>query len=120
VDDHDAGPDNTDGRNEATLHANTAYRAMVPHHPLASTDSTRGLWHSFTTSRTKFIISDSRSHLFLTREDTNRTTVFGLEQLEWIKNQIMDASDDPNIHGVVFVLSFVWKSEREFTRDGSM
>jgi len=32
----------------------------------------------------------------------------------------MDASDDPNTHGVVFVLSFVWKSEREFSREGAM
>ena len=79
VDDHDSGPNNADGRWNSTAEANLAYRAMVPHHELQATNSTLGLWHSFTTSRTKFIIADARSYLNTIREDTNRTTVFGQE-----------------------------------------
>jgi hypothetical protein len=32
----------------------------------------------------------------------------------------MDVADDSDIHGVVFVLSFVWKSEREFAKSGAL
>ena len=44
--------------------------------------------------------------------DFNRTVVFGNEQMDWLKNEITQAAaSDMN---VVLLLSFSWKSEREF------
>ena len=86
-DDHDVGADNSNGLNKSTPQANIAYRSVFPHYPLQSSDKERGIWQSFKAESTLFIITDSRSFLFTTRED-GQETVFGTEQLEWIQSQL--------------------------------
>ena len=63
---------------------------------------------------------DARSFLFTKREDNGQETVFGQEQLEWIESTLRQAADDPTVKGVVIVLSFEWKADREFAPERTL
>lgn len=98
LDDHDIGMNNADGNHLSTKQATAGFADVVPG-PLKG---------AFTIAGARFIQIDSRTQL----NTDEKTTVFGRENLEWIKQEISQARQLNQ--NVILLLSFSWKSEREF------
>lgn len=59
-DDHDYGPNDADGTSPGRPAALAAYRAAVPHAPLAEQPDA-GIYHAFDIGRVRVVVSDTRS-----------------------------------------------------------
>ena len=113
-DDHDFGDNNAIGTSASNANQNLAFRATVPHYPLA--DSTYGVGHSYQIGRVLVIATDLRSF----RDANNATddsskTMMGdssnnFDQKAWFKDQL-DTARDSNCSAVVWLNSQVWPSD---------
>jgi len=104
-DDHDFGPNNSDGNSPSRAAAQAAYREMVPHYPL--TDEGGAVYHAFTIGRVRFIVSDTRSQ----RDPPGvpegpQRTMLGAKQKAWLKRQLLAARDTAAL--IVWVNSVPW------------
>lgn len=115
-DDHDFGPNNSDGSMACGPGAAAAYRMVVPHPPLpadalpAAADGgkrQRGIYHAFSVGRARFIVSDLRSQRVPRFEDDSPSkTCLGFDQRSWLLQELETAAAT---HDVVFwVSSMPW------------
>lgn len=103
-DDHDFGPNNSDGTSPSREASRAAYREMVPHYPLADDAA---IYHAFTIGRVRFIVSDTRSE----RDPPSvpegpERTMLGAKQKAWLKRELLAARDDFAL--IVWVNSVPW------------
>jgi hypothetical protein len=107
-DDHDFGPDNSYGGSASRPAAIAAYRARVPHPPLALTGAADPIYHAWDDSvgglPVRFVWTDQRSMASAkSLTDTSAKSVLGTAQKAWWKDQIATA---PGL--VVWLCSRVW------------
>jgi alkaline phosphatase D len=99
-DDHDYGPNNSDGTSRSKPAAQAVYRQMVPHYPLPDEEA---IYHSFAVGRAYFIVLDTRSERFAT---SRKHTMLGDKQMRWLKQQLQQAG--PRYKLLVLVSSSPW------------
>ena len=87
-DDHDYGPNDSDGSSPSRDAARSAYRTAVPHYELVSAGP---IHQAFTIGRVRFILTDSRSA-------RSADTMLGEEQVGWLIDELVRAS---RTHGLV-------------------
>lgn len=106
-DDHDYGPNNSDGNHVGRPAACEAYRTCVPHPELAESGATGAIYYSFEVGRVVFIVTDQRS-LSDDKDDTDNASksILGATQKAWMKAIL---SDPANEHKM-----FVWVCSRTF------
>jgi alkaline phosphatase D len=105
-DDHDYGPNNSSGAAVVQDVAQRAYRAFVPHYPLAN--PSRGpVQQAFTVGRVRFLLTDLRSARSRNdRPDTAEKTMMGEAQKAWFKQQLQAAAGEAV--AIVWVSSVPW------------
>lgn len=102
-DDHDWGPNNSDGTHEGADAAQQAYRERVPHHTLPDPDG--AIYHSFTVGRVLFLVADTRSYRSPnSAPDDASKTMLGERQKTWMRDTL-EASD---ARALVWVMSSQW------------
>lgn len=88
-DDHDYGPNNSDGTSITKPAAAAAYRSRVPHYPLEESTS---IYHSFDVGRVRFIVTDQRSAASPNSDtDNSSKTMLGTAQKTWFKNLLSNS-----------------------------
>jgi hypothetical protein len=72
-DDHDTGRNNANGMDDSVQEANHAYRATVPHYPIAAQSADdKGIWQSWRVGHVLFVLTDSRSYLLTENTDADK------------------------------------------------
>lgn len=90
-DDHDFGPNNSDGTYTGKSAAQAAYRTYVPHYTL---DSGSLIYQTFTVGRVRFILLDVRSERSPNgNTDNSSKTMLGTTQKQWLKDTLDDATE---------------------------
>ena len=93
-DDHDYGPNDSDRNSASREAAQQVYREWVPSHTLVAGAETGPIYRAFTVGRVRFIVTDERSEKSpKTDPDTAEKTMLGHEQKEWLKSELLAASD---------------------------
>lgn len=115
-DDHDFGPNDSDTTSPSKPAARAAYRETVPHYPMAAGNGSNGnepIYYTFDVGRCRFIVTDTRSvrsnHDIV---NSPAKTVLGAPQKAWFKEQLLVASNDPDV-GAIF-----WVNTYPFTGTG--
>jgi hypothetical protein len=91
--DHDWGGNNSNGSAASGPAAQSVFRQVWPHHPLASTDG-QGIYRSFPCGRVKFIMLDCRSYKSAqSATDNSSKTMLGATQKAWLKNEITTTTE---------------------------
>jgi len=99
-DDHDFGPNDSDGTSPSRIASIAAYRRRVPTPALPfASNATDPICHSFVKGRVRFILTDGRSQ-------RTATTIFGAVQKQWIKDEFTAAAAAEQF--VVFAISGTW------------
>jgi len=112
-DDHDYGPNDSDGNSPSRQAAMASYREHVPSYELGGPDS--AVYQAFTIGRVRFVVTDARSARNLdVDEESGAKSLLGAEQKAWFKNEVVDASRDHEL--VVWVNPVPWVAE---ARDGA-
>ncbi|KAH9156784.1 hypothetical protein AeRB84_001328 [Aphanomyces euteiches] len=107
-DDHDYGPDNSDGTAPGRVASLVAYREYAPHYPLADSDPLGPIQQAFTISRVRFLMTDLRSQRTPnTDPDVPTKTVLGAKQMKWFQEQLLAAAA-PEIGLIVWVNTMPW------------
>ena len=100
-DDHDFGPNDSNGESASKAAAREAYRMFVPHHELAMNDGANidsAIHHAFTVGRVRFIVLDLRSE---SEDPTDAATwrhhgtypsMLGRRQKEWLVEELQGHS----------------------------
>jgi alkaline phosphatase D len=101
-DDHDYGPNNSDGSSVSKPAALANYKNQIPSYPLSNSDA---IYHSFIVGRVKFIVSDLRS-----QKQPTLGKLMGDTQLSWFKNEVLDAQNKD--------LMIAWVSSIPYISDG--
>jgi len=120
-DDHDFGPDNSNGTSPARPASTTAYKKFVPYDTLKNylpidissvslddylppePSGPYGIFRSFVVGRCLFIMMDLRSF-----KDIKPLDVLGPEQTVWLENQLKFAGKNPHILQAFLISSFSW------------
>lgn len=97
-DDHDFGPNNSDGSAPCRKEAITAYRSFVPHYPQVFQEETGPVSQSFEVGRVRFLLTDLRSQKRKPRYNGCRKleqgTNFGSEDhFNWFFEEMKTARD---------------------------
>ncbi|MGV2386702.1 MAG UNVERIFIED_CONTAM: DUF5047 domain-containing protein, partial [Thermobifida fusca] len=101
-DDHDYGPNNSDGTHPDKANAAQAYRERVPHPPLATTDA---IYHAFQVGRIQFVAFDTRYHRSPNSDpDTPSKVMLGSAQRAWLQS-VLEAS---TASALVMLMSSQW------------
>lgn len=94
-DDHDYGPNNSDGTHSGKDNAGQVYRERVPSYPLEE-DGTAGnsaIYHSFQVGRVLFVASDTRYHRDPNGDPQSASkTMLGSAQESWLTNLLASSS----------------------------
>lgn len=115
-DDHDFGPNNSDGTSMGKAAAQTAYRQVVPHYDLPGGAEIGPIYYAFTVGRVRFIVLDSRSEKMPpSTPDTEVKTMLGAEQKAWLKQELLAAKDTHAL--TVLVSSVPWIGKADGTSD---
>lgn len=89
-DDHDFGPDDSDGTHPGKGNAAQAYRERVPHYPLADTG---GIWQAVQIGRVLVVASDTRYYRSPNTDlDDGTKTMLGEAQIAWLRDLLMSTS----------------------------
>jgi phosphodiesterase/alkaline phosphatase D-like protein len=92
-DDHDYGPNDGDRTSPSRDAALAAYRAFVPHHPLALDGQDAPIAQAFTLGRVRIIMTDLRSARSPVDDvDGPGKTMMGVEQKAWFLSELASAS----------------------------
>lgn len=92
-DDHDYGPNNSDGTAAGHDAACAIYRARVPHYDLADASATAHIGQSWVIGRVRFILTDQRSAASPKgNTDNSSKTMLGAGQKTWFKAQVSAAA----------------------------
>lgn len=101
-DDHDYGPNNSDGTLATKVNAQSAYRERAPHYPLPDASS---IYQSWQIGRVLFIASDVRSERSPnTDPDGVDKTMLGEAQKAWMRG-VLESSDAAFL---VWITPTVW------------
>lgn len=85
-DDHDYGPNDSNGTSPSRNAALSVFRERVPHHSLALTGDTDSVYHSYEIGRVLFIVTDLRSMASPEGDTDNASkTKLGTVQKAWLK-----------------------------------
>jgi len=107
-DDHDYGPNDADGNSPSRQAAMRSYREHVPSYELGGEES--AVYQSFSIGRVRFVLTDARSARNLDRnEEAGATSMLGAEQLEWFKDELIEASRTHEL--VVWVNPVPWVAD---------
>lgn len=99
-DDHDYGPNDSNGTSASRNAALAAYRERVPHHPLVNNGAGDQVYHSFEIGRCLFIVTDLRSEASPVGQTDNASkTKMGAAQKTWFKGLL----SNPANAGKVFI-----------------
>jgi len=105
-DDHDYGPNNSDGTSPSREASRMAYREIVPHYPLAENGGT-SIQQAFTIGRVRFIVTDMRSERDAPDVPAGHTrTMLGDAQKAWFKAELLAAHKTHAL--IVWVNSVPW------------
>lgn len=105
-DDHDYGPNNSDGTSVGHDAACGIYRARVPHYALVDAGATAPVHQTWDVGRTRFLFTDQRSAASpRANTDNSSKTMLGAAQKTWFKDQIQNSSGK----------LLVWVCPRHFT-----
>jgi hypothetical protein len=77
-----------------------AYRKIFPSYDLPDNV---GAYQSFRNGNSLFLVTDSRAFL-----DLNNGNLFGKNQLDWVINNLKQASQDPSINAVFITITQAW------------
>lgn len=106
-DDHDYGPNNSDGASPGRNAACEAYRLRVPHPPLVKKGTTDPIYYSFQVGRVVFIVTDQRAESGdKDATDNSSKSILGAEQKAWMKSILSAPENEHNM--------FVWVCSRTF------
>jgi phosphodiesterase/alkaline phosphatase D-like protein len=90
-DDHDFGPNDSDGTYSGKATAQQVYREYVPHYDL---DDAAAIYQTFVIGRVRFILLDTRSGRSPdTNTDNASKTRLGATQKQWLKDTLLAASE---------------------------
>ena len=106
-DDHDYGPNDADASSPGRDAARSAFRAAVPHPPLAAGPAAGAIYHAFTIGRIRFVVTDTRS-------ERTATSLLGDEQERWLLDELGRAS---SYGAVVWVSPDPWIAPAAVGRD---
>jgi phosphodiesterase/alkaline phosphatase D-like protein len=112
-DDHDFGPNGSDGRSPSRAAARQAYREYIPHYPLGAGSGDAAIHQAFSVGRVRFIVLDCRSERIRPKAaDGLRATMLGAAQRAWLEQELVAAGRSA---ALVFLVSSVpWiGSEKE-------
>jgi len=106
-DDHDFGPNDSDGSAPGREAARLTYQEYVPHYPLAAGSGDVPIYHAFTVGRVRFIVTDLRSERSpKNAPDDASKSMLGLAQKAWFKQELLNAKTTYPL--VVWVSSCDW------------
>jgi hypothetical protein len=89
-DDHDFGPNDSDGTHVDKANAATVYRERVPHYPL---DDANGIWQEWQIGRVQFIASDARYYRDPNSDPQGSTkTMLGSAQKTWMEDVLTNST----------------------------
>ena len=113
-DDHDYGPNNSDGTYALKQVASQAYREQFPHYPLANSGA---IYQSFVIGRVRFIMTDCRFYRDpIDNEDDTNKSLLGMEQREWLLEQLLQGKEQQatNTEGLtIWVNSVPWIASKD-------
>lgn len=114
-DDHDFGPNDSDGTSASRPAAAAVYRQAVPHFALPAGAGDNPIYQTFRIGRVRFIATDLRHQRSAnsTTDDTSKT-MMGATQKAWFKAQLDEARDEGS-QLVVWLCSQVWRVDPPFT-----
>lgn len=105
-DDHDYGPNDSDGTSQSKTAAALAYREAIPTHPLVETAGP--IYRAFTKGRVRFLVTDQRyDRSPMADPDVPGKTILGATQLAWFKAELSAAQENPDVALIVWVSSQV-------------
>lgn len=110
-DDHDYGPNNSDGRAAGREAARLTYREYVPHYDLPGGDGDAAIYQAFSVGSVRFILLDTRSERGIAGADS----LLGPRQLAWLKTELTAAAASHTL--VVLVSSVPWIADASPSRD---
>lgn len=88
-DDHDYGPDNSDGTLPGKEHSLRTFQEWWAN-PAYGSDGQPGVWHRFSRGNTDFFMLDVRYHRSPNKAaEDGRKTMLGAAQLEWLKKELV-------------------------------
>lgn len=106
-DDHDYGPNDSNGTSASRNAALAAYRERVPHHPLVNNGAGDQVYHSFEIGRCLFIVTDLRSEASPEGQTDNASkTKMGAVQKAWFKGLLSNPANAGKL--------FIWLSTSPF------
>ena len=111
-DDHDYGPNDSDGTHPGKPAALAAYDETVPHYPLVRDGEGRptDVRQAFTVGRVRFVMTDVRSHRTPEGEpDGPDKTMLGVSQREWLLQELETAAESHEV--IVWVNVVPWITE---------
>ena len=112
-DDHDYGPNDSDRTSPSRAAAQAAYRAAVPHYPLAGGGP---IHQAYTIGRVRVILTDVRSERSPARDRNDAAkTLLGEAQRLWLLEQFANATSFPL---VVWVNPVPWITHEGSRGDG--
>lgn len=114
-DDHDFGPNDADSTADSRPAAQTVYREVVPHYPLAR-DGQQPIHHAFTIGRARVIVTDLRSARSPKDDpDGPAKAMMGQDQLQWFLDELRAANDEYPL--IIWVSSVPWITAAEAGAD---
>lgn len=92
-DDHDWGPNNSDGTIPGRANSLQAYRERIPSYPLALPGTAQANYHSFQIGRVLFAVLDTRANADPNSEsDSPAKTLLGDDQKTWLSNLLANTT----------------------------
>ena len=98
-DDHDYGNNDDDATNPAKVAQQANFRNLFPSHTLRQSSGSVG--YAYTIGRIRFIVPDLRS-------ERTATEIMSTAQMDWVKQEFTDYSNNNALNAVVFVSSSMW------------
>lgn len=89
-DDHDYGPNNSDGSLATKANAAQVYRERIPHYPLPDTGA---VYHAFQIGRVQFVLLDQRYYRDPVTDPAPRS-MLGAGQLTWFENILATSTSE--------------------------
>lgn len=106
-DDHDFGPNNSDGESPSKEASRLTYQEYVPHYPLVAGTGNVPIYQAFSAGRVRFILSDLRSMRTPPNQpDGPSKTMMGAAQKAWFKQELLDAQGKYPV--IVWVTTMPW------------
>ena len=95
-DDHDYGPNDSNGQFVGKSAARLSYQETVPHYPLVAGGGNVPIYQAFTIGRVRFIMTDTRSERDSNQisAESPQKSMLGAAQKAWLKRELVSASQN--------------------------